>query len=353
MKMTSPLAVGALAAGVLLLGPAIPADAATKYCEGPEVTWRISLWGKRRAVTEAHEYVAETVKAATCGKFNFKLYYGEQLSKSKENLDSIKVGGIDGAMVCASYHPQKVRALGVLDLPFLPVQDLDVLRKVHETLHATEAFRKSLAQWNAEFYISNMLPQYEYMGRGKPPAKLEDFKGMRLRALGGMGAAATAIGAVPTTVPAPETYTALQRGAVDAIGFPYTYTFAAFKLDEISEWYTTNMSLGTPNCFTAVGKDSMAKLPKQYRQILEEAKDGAYDALKKAYAEKDKVNLAKWQKEGKLKAITFPESELEKFRAVGGKPVWEAWVAENKDDVPEAQALLDMVMKTAKAGAAK
>ena len=34
-----------------------------------------------------------------------------------------------------------------------------------------------------------------------------------------MGRAAKAIGAIPTTMPASETYTALQRGTVDVIGF--------------------------------------------------------------------------------------------------------------------------------------
>ena len=56
-----------------------------------------------------------------------------------------------------------------------------------------------------------MLPQYEYMGRGKPPASVADFKGKRLRV------AAKAIGAIPTD--AGSKPTALQRGTVDAIGF--------------------------------------------------------------------------------------------------------------------------------------
>ncbi|MCG8548383.1 MAG: C4-dicarboxylate ABC transporter substrate-binding protein, partial [Alphaproteobacteria bacterium] len=179
----------------------------------------------------------------------------------------------------------------------------------------------------------------------KPPQSVKDFKGKRLRALGGMGAAAKAIGAVPTTMPASETYTALQRGTVDAIGFPYTYTFAAYKLDEISDWYTTNLKAGNVNCIMAVNLDSHDKLPKQYKQIMEDVKDGAYAAMIAAYTAKDEVNLANWGK-GKMKAVKFSEKDLEEFRKIGGKPVWDAWVKENEGKIP-ARELLDLVLKTA------
>ena len=37
--------------------------------------------------------------------------------------------------------------------------------------------------------MSALLPQYEFMGRGKPPQNLEDWKGLRVRAGGGLGTA--------------------------------------------------------------------------------------------------------------------------------------------------------------------
>jgi TRAP-type C4-dicarboxylate transport system substrate-binding protein len=328
------------------------AKAATKYCDGPKVTWKVSLWGKRRAVTEGTEYASKAIKEATCGNFNVKLYYGEQLSKSKENLDAIKVGAIEMAMVCSSYHPGKVRALTVLDLPFLPIKggDWQTMRKVYDTLWDRKELKDSLARWNSSRYIQNFLPMYEYMGRGEAPKGVEDLKGKRLRALGGMGDAARAMGAVPTTMPASETYTALQRGTVDAIGFPYTYTFAAFKLDEIADWYTNNLSAGNVNCFMAMRDDAYKKLPAQYKTIMEETKDGAYNAMYEAYAAKDKVNLAKWRANAKLKEVNFSKEDLAKFREIGGKPVWDKWVADNKQFVPTAQELIDLVLKSATGG---
>jgi len=329
------------------------AEAATKYCDGPKVTWRTSTWGNRRAITEGMEYVAKATKEATCGKFDIQIFYGEQLSKSKENLDSIKVGAVQGAQMCSSYHPGKVRALTVLDLPFLPLSNLDVMQAVYTDMFETPEFKKSLADWNAVYFMATMLPPFEIMGRGEPPLKLDSWKGRRVRSLGGTGKAMAALGAVPTSMPASEVYGALQRGTIDSVAFAYTYAFAAFKIDEISSWYTTNLSLASLNCVFVFNKDAVEKLPSEYREILAEVREPGYEALKAAYISKDKVNLAKWQKEGKLKAITYQRGELEALRKVGGAPVWEEWVKQNEAEGVPAQMLLDKVLESAKNNSGK
>ncbi len=346
-KMMTIFAAALVAAAFAIpMSTALPGMgvANAQMVDGPKIKWRMSLWGKRRAFTEAPEYVSAQVAKRTEGKFTLQLYYGQQLSKSKENLDGISVGAFESASFCAAYHPKKNAPLNVLDLPFLPLKDFDTMRRVHDAVYAHPASQAALGKWNAVIYMSMLLPQYEYMGRGKAPRTVADFKGMRLRALGGMGRAAEAIGAVPTTVPAPEVYNAISRGTVDAVGFPFTYTFRAYKVDEVAEWYTTNMKLGTVNCPIVFNKAAWAKLPEQYKQLLLELKDGAYKALETAYAEKDKVNLAEWPK--KMTPIVIPENEMARFRDVAGKPLWDKWVTENKGELP-AQELLDLVLKTA------
>ncbi len=338
----------ASAAALAFAGPvAYTTAAGAQDVKGPKVNWKLSLWGKRRAFTEGMEYVSAEASKRTGGNFNIRLYYGEQLSKSKQNLDNLSIGAFEAATFCAAYHPGKNRPLNVLDLPFLPIGDFDTVRRVHDAVYAHPSSAKALGKWKARLYMSNPLPQYEYMGKGAQPKSVADFKGKRLRALGGMGAAARLIGATPSTMPASETYTALARGTVDAIGFPYSYTFAAYKLDEVADWVTTNMKLGTVNCPTVFNTDAYAKLPEQYKKLLDELKDGAYKAIDSAYIEKDKANEAKWSKpDSKVKMIKIPDDQMVEFRKVAGKPVWEKWVADNKGKIP-AQELLDLVMKTA------
>ncbi len=342
----SVAAASLVAAGVSLTASVAPA--AAQMVDGPEVHWKMSLWGKRRAFTEGAEYASAQVAERTGGKFTIKLFYGQQLSKSKENLDGISLGAFEAAIFCAAYHPGKNAPLNVLDLPFLPLDDFGVMRKVHDAIYSHPSAHEALSKWNAYIYMSNILPQYEYMGRGAPPQSVADFEGKRLRALGGMGRAARMIGATPSTMPASETYTALQRGTVDAIGFPYSYTFAAYKLDEIADWVTTNMSLGTVNCPSVFNTGAWEALPDQYKELLLSLKDGAYAAMDAAYKAKDVANEKKWSEGGKIQMVQIPEEEMAEFRRIAGEPAWNAWVEENKDKIP-AQELLDLVLSTAKA----
>ncbi|MFY0612264.1 MAG: TRAP transporter substrate-binding protein DctP [Hyphomicrobiaceae bacterium] len=348
MKLTKPLLAAGTAGALAMAGSlSVATTVAAQEVKGPAVSWKLSLWGKRRAFTEGMEYVAKEVAAKTGGKFKIKLFYGEQLSKSKENLDGIKLGAFEAATFCAAYHPGKNAPLNVLDLPFLPIGNFAVQKKVHSAVYNHPAAKAALEKWNAVLYMSNILPLYEYMGKGAAPKSVADFKGKRLRALGGMGAAARLIGATPSTMPASETYTALQRGTVDAIGFPYSYTFAAYKLDEVADWVTTNMKLGTVNCPTVFNKAKYDKLPDQYKKLLADLTEGAYGAIEAAYIEKDKKNEAKWgAANSKVKMIKIPDDQMAEFRKIAGKPVWDKWVADNKDKLP-AQELLDLVLKNA------
>ncbi len=338
-----PTCLAAMIAAALVLG--WPAAASAQTVDGPKVEWKLAVWGKPRALTQGVETLKKHVEARTGGKFSINIGY-ESYGGPKEFLDLLKVGAIDAAMVCPSYHPDKLPATGVLDLPFLPVKDLDAQTKIHEAVLAHPAIQKEFAGWNTRPLMATLVPQYEFVGKGKPPKTIEDFKGMRVRALGGMGEAMRKLGAVPTTVDATEVYTALERGTVDAISFPATYAHQSYKTYEIGKWYTENLSPGAVGCPTVVSLDSWNKLPAAYKALAEEAKPLGYAAMKAAYLKADEVNIPLFKKT--LTFVKFSDAELDKFRQIGAKPVWDAWVTKAEAAGIPGQELLDLVMKTAK-----
>lgn len=347
MKFANPILLAA-AAG-LAAGLATPAAAAV---DGPKVAWDLSVWGPPRAFTAGIEALSKYVDEQSGGKFTIKIHYGDSLSKGPDNLDNIKLGAFEMAQICTGYHPGKHPGINVLDLPGLPLADPDVHMMVHEAVHKHPYIEAEFKKWNAKLLLSVLQPQSELMGTGEPPLTMEGFQGMRVRALGGTGEALKNLGAVPTSVPAPEVYNALERGVFRAAAFPYTYAFAAYKIYEIAKWYTTNLAPGANNCPTIVNIDAYEGLPKQYRELLEKGEPIAYAALKKAQEESDRKNLADWEKRG-LIGIKYSEEELTKFRERGAKPVWEAWVKENEAKGVPARELLDFVLKEAEAAKKK
>lgn len=326
---------------------AVALAAASGTAAAQKVEWKFSTWGKERAFTKGIEVLADIVAKGSGGNFTIRIGYAETFSKDRENLDGLKLKAIDASHFCNFYHPGKNPAFMVFSLPFLPLGDWDVSVKARNELFKHPALVADMDNWDAVTYASTLLPQYEFLGKGKPPATLADWKGKRVRAGGGLGDAMEVLGAIKTTTTATEVYTAMERGTMDAASFPFTYAHVAYKTHEVSDWFTTNMSPGTAECPIVFSKDSWARLPAQYQRLITEAKAQVDRAQVQAYEEIDRKNLPMLQ--AKLKPVTYTPAQLAEFQRVAGKPVWDKWVEENKARF-NGQELIDTIFRIAKAG---
>jgi TRAP-type C4-dicarboxylate transport system substrate-binding protein len=333
-----------IALAALVTSLAAPAWA--QAVDGPKVDWKLATWGKPRAFTKGVEGLAKHLAERTGGKFTITIGYGT-FGGEKEILDILSAGGLQMTMMCSSYHPDKHPAYTGLDLPFLPMPDFNVQWAVHDAYHAHPYIQQELGKWNAMPYSSNLLPQYEFIGKGKAPKTLADFKGMRVRAIGGIGDAMRNIGAVPTSVPATEVYTSLERGTVDAVSFPSTYAHASYKTHEIGSWFTSNLTPGTQACPTVINKNAWASLPPQYQKLVTEFRPKVKEVLVAAYTAADEKNLPLFKR--KLEFVNYSAAELAEFRKAGAQPVWDKWVAETSAKGAPAKELLELILKTAAA----
>jgi TRAP-type C4-dicarboxylate transport system substrate-binding protein len=317
-----------------------------------KIAWDIAIYGPAREVTVPIEFLAKFLDEKTAGKFTLKLHYSESIAPAKAVLDSLKIEAIQGGLVAFGYTPGKVPLHLALDLPYLPIANLDAFQKVQEAFYAWEPAKKELARFNGVALYEALLPNYEFMGTGKAPKAIGDWKGMRVRALGPGGDAMRTIGAVPTSVPAPEVYTALERGTFQAASFPFSYAFAAYKLHEVSKWYTMGMQFGIVNNAWVFSQTAYAKLPSDYKKLLDEAKPEFYRLAKEAYRKADERNIPMFDKAG-LERITISPEMLAAFEQKAGKPVWDKWVADNKAKGLPAQEALDVVLKFGKQASGK
>lgn len=306
-------------------------------------TWNVSLWGKRRAFTEHVEKLAELLDQKTNGEFKLNISYGG-LSKNRENLDGISIGAFEMAQFCAGYHRDKNPTITVLELPFLGVNTLEEEVAVANAVYAHPAVQADLARWNAKLLMTSPMPQYNLVGTGEPRDSLEDFKGMRVRATGGIGQAFKAVGAVPTSVTATEAYNAMESGVVDTVAFAQHAHFA-FRTIDIADWWTENLNPGTVNCPVVVNTDAYESLSPENRAAL----DGSVDEAIQHYVDNYKQLLAKWDTvlaEKGVKKVRIPESEIAEFRRVAADPIRDKWIADMSAQGIPAQELYDLVMKT-------
>jgi len=322
--------------GLMLTSTAVSAQTV----EGPEVNWSFSMWGNPRALSAGMEAIADEVRERTGGNFDIEIFYGGQLSGSRENLDGIQLNAFEGAAICNFYHPGKNPAWMVFSLPFLPLGDPAVDQYVRSKLFEHPAIVADMARWNAMPYMSGLLPQYEILGKGDAPTDLSGWEGLRVRAGGGLGDAMEALGATKQTLPAGETSTAFQRGALDAAAFPYTYAHVSFGIADEAEWFTSNLAPGTSECGWVFNKTAYDALPEQYQTMLMDLRKMGMDVEQAAYAEQDTINLPVFRET--MQEIVYTDEQIAEFREVAGQPVWDAWIAANSGDF-DAQGLFDAV----------
>lgn len=329
-----------LAAMLLAAGP-VSAEVA-----GPKVNWRFATMGSPRAATTHLEEIKKHVEKQTNGRFSITVGYGT-FGDSKEFLDLLKIGSVHGATVQASVSVDRLPLYTGLDLPFLPIETFEAQRKVHDAFHKLPAILKEFEAWNAVPFMSSLLPTYELMGSGPTLKRLADIKGMRIRALGGNGNALAKLGAVPSNMPPQEMYVAFERGLLTAVALPY-YAHVSYRTYELGKWMTTNMGLAGTALPLVLNLKAWNELTPEYRALLEEAREIAYQAQAKAM-ERDEESALEKIKSSKMELIQIDANELAELRKVGAEPVWQEWIkAQNARKLP-ADDVLDFIMKQAAA----
>lgn len=290
-----------------------------------KVKWNFSIQGQRRAFTEGLELSKKIMEEAD-PEFELNIVYGNALSPAKQNLDGIKIGAFEAAFVFAGYHPGKLPMSMVLELPFLLPIDHKKKNAVENEIKAHPIIRDELRKrWNAMFFLNAFLPPYELMGN-KRIATVADFDGVKTRLSGPNAEILKMFGAIPTMVPAPEAYEAVDRGMIDMFGLPYTYALGAYRVYEVSKYTTEGLSMGGGSIFFVMSVDAHNDLSPKLKNMLPEIRRRNDERLIQAYADADK----KWRPifDERLEIVPFPASERAKLRTKA-ETVWKEWEKEN------------------------
>ncbi|MBT5241654.1 MAG: TRAP transporter substrate-binding protein DctP [Rhodospirillaceae bacterium] len=328
-------AFASVALACLFVTPSVSAD----------TVWNVSLWGSSRAVTVSIEHLAKEIERRTDGALRMVIHFGEAISPARENIDGIALGAFEAGHICPSYHPGKTPALLAMELPFLPLNDIRVAHKVALKTHTHPVIERELKKFNARVMQHVIAPRYEFMGRGAPPKVLTAWKGMRVRAPGAIGEGVRALGGRPTSVPAPEIYTSLERRLFDAAALPFSYPFASYRIHEVAEWYTFNMNLAFPSCVVLVSQDAWAALSDNERALIDEINIEAHELQFEALADADTAWIPEFDAAG-LERIVYDETAIEEFKSKTSRPLWDEWVKRNSRRFP-AEDYLNFILAEA------
>jgi len=280
----------------------------------------------------------------TNGKWKIKLHYGGVLTPAKQQLDGLKGGVFEACQFCSAYTPGKLPLHSVMELPFISPKDPGHLTAMVAAMWEHPALLKDLKRWNAVPLLPGSLCTYNLMGQ-KKIEKVDDFKGVRIRIGGNIAKVLKSFGAVPTLIPAPEVYEAIDRGTLDMVGLPWSFAFGAFKIDEVSQYAIVDLDLGTMACAYVANQNAWKALPEEFKKIhmkwyAKSAQEWGkeYDGLNKRWIEKFKKRLT---------FISFPAAERAKL-VKKSEEVWNAWAEEMEKQGKPGKDVLAYYLKKRK-----
>ena len=281
---------------------------------------------------------AAEIEKTTEGRL--KIQFLPALGKPPAHFDLVKDGVADMALSVHAYTADRFPSAYGMTFPGY-ADDAESAAVAYWRTH-----QKHFAKLN-EFDGVQLLGLYTH-GPGhfftrevKPVATLDDLKGLRLRATGGIVQdMSSRLGIVPQFTSASEAYEMLSRGVVDGVMFNADSVESFRLLPLMKNAYKIPGGLYRDTHYVIINKNTYAKLSDQDRKALNAASGEAFARLAgKAW---DKVDDAAWKKmkDAGYTIVVANDQDLARIRNEGDK-LREAWVERMQKLGVDGNAALD------------
>jgi TRAP-type C4-dicarboxylate transport system substrate-binding protein len=283
---------------------------------------------------------AEKIEKDSGGKLKVQAFWAMQLGgKAPQLLDQARDGVVDIVWTLPGFTPGRMPRVEPFELPF-------VHRDALSTTLALQDFQEKHLAPDLDAYHPLLLHSHAgfLFQTKKPILKMEDLKGLKLRAASRGGVwLLNALGATGIGLPLPQIPQALSKGVIDGVTLPYEIAPAVKTPDLVDNFSTLagqQPRLGT-NIFTfLMNKNSYEKLPADLKKVIDNnsGRNIAEMAGKNWEAiEEPGLNVVK--SKAKTKFHVIPADEVAKMKAAA-QPVFERWFAEMKKINVDGPALL-------------
>lgn len=276
----------------------------------------------------------EILEQKSGGKLKVKFLGADEVVPPLEQFDAVRNGTVDIALGVASYYtgsipeassiqfnrdkmPEELRKNGYIDL----------MKELH------------LSKGNV-VYVANAAGRPGGAFRlysAKKITTLDDLTGVRFRVSPVYTAIVEGIGAIPVALPPADTYSALERGVVEGLGWTYAGTLD-YGFPEVAKYvidhpfYTIVSNIIMNKAVYDGLSDEMKKAVEEAAIEFETKVTAHYDAF--VAAEDDKLRAAG------AEFIKLSDADVEKYLAAAYEGGWKAFLAKNPEQGPKIETLL-------------
>ena len=311
---------GAAALAVLVAGiaAAFPGEARAQ-----DLTLRLHNFNSPKAIANRlfMRPWAKEIEEKSAGRVKVQVFPAMQLGGKPSDLyGQARDGVVDIVWTLPGYSPGRFPLTEVFELPFV----------AGDAAATSQALTEFYGKWMRDEYKDTRPLVFHATARGhihtarKPIRKLEDLKGVKMRAPSRASAAMLrALGTVPVGMPIPKVYEALSRGVVEGTWIPWTI-MRPFRLHEVTK-YHTEVALSCALFLMTMNRKRYDGLPADIRKIIDDSTGmGLAKRLGRMWQDDEKPGRALAVKRGH-EILALDDAERERWRDATRKVV-DAWV---------------------------
>jgi len=289
-------------------------------------------------VAVASNWWASEVEKRTRGRVKFETFWGGSLIGAYEQLDAVMTGLIQVTAYSSGYHPD------IAPLPLMGLFPLMNRGTLRETTTASDEWYRTNAAVGAEFKKNNVKFMYafnrpnQFLWSRVRIKTLDDLKGLRVRSFGPFLTLFKEMGCSLVSLPSPEVYDALDRGAVDCTTV-YLSHGLGFRYQEVVKYVNiTNLgdNVGAP---FVMNLDAWNSLPADIQKIIETINR---EMLEKDIQMNEEENVKEMNslKDANLILDRFSPSDVRKLTEIARTKVWEPYAMKlDKKGIAGTEAL--------------
>ncbi len=256
----------------------------------------------------------DMINKELAGKVKINYVGGPEVIPGMQQVEAVRKGVIDIAFNPTAYYQNIFPEGGAFILSkYTPTEErkpggfYDFMVKRHENINCR--------------YLGRMLWMPFYLWPKKDVKDIQDLKGMKMRTSALYDRFMKALGIVPVTIPAGDTYTALERGTVEGFGWPNMGPRQRGWLEVVKNVIDLPF-YGSNNITAVMNLDKWNQLPKDVQEKIIEVttkfEPGMYDHFVKA-ADKEWTELDKMG----INRIKFSEAENKKYVDLAYEVEWD------------------------------
>ena len=256
------------------------------------------------------ELFAKKVGEMSGGKFQISVHPAGELLPPFGVVDGVQAGTVEMAHTVPYYYFGKDETFAIgAAIPF----GLNSRQMSAWTFHGNGL--KLMREFYARYNIINFPGGNTGVQMGgwyrKEIKSLADMKGLKMRIGGFAGRVIERMGAVSQSIPGGEVYQALEKGTIDAVEWIGPYDDEKFGFYKVApNYYYPGWWEGGPQIDFFINTQAFAKLPAEYKAMIEAAASMTHMDMQARYDAKNPAALKTLVKAG-VKVLPFPKPVLD------------------------------------------